>query len=134
MTHVRSSSEAPARKRTAQIDFALVEQAPAEVAVGREARAIAGAAERLAHGRDDADAPRPLFPAFADGKHARRLVEAERLERKLGAKLLANYRRRNHAQISAPVVSLEWHIFNIANFDGPLASERPRQSPPARRR
>src|SRR5205823_206930 len=43
--------------RAAQIELAFVEQAPAEVAVRREADAVARPAERLGHRGDDADAP-----------------------------------------------------------------------------
>ena len=41
--------------RAAQVELALVEEAPAQVSVGGDAQARAGGAERLAHRRDDPD-------------------------------------------------------------------------------
>src|SRR3954452_15013312 len=78
----------PSAERPAQVDLALVEEAPSQVSVGGEAQPRAGVAERLAHRRDDADPP--LVPdAVAPGggvdlRHAgAAVVEAERLEREL---------------------------------------------------
>src|SRR5207253_11232949 len=70
--------------RPAQVDLALVQQAPAEVPIRRQSRPVAGGAERLGHAGDDPDAPaeRAAVP-LPDAIDARSLRQADLLQLQL---------------------------------------------------
>src|SRR5206468_1025492 len=87
-------------ERTAQIDLALVEEAPAEVAVGGEPGAIAATAERLGHGGDDADAAGPIAASVADTIDPGGLVEGLRRELQFALQPRADLGRGHHAQVA----------------------------------
>src|SRR5207245_6161855 len=94
-------------ERSAQVDLALVEQAPAEVTVGREARPVAGAAEGLGHRGDDADLPLERAAILLERVvHLRgasaAVVEPPRLEAELLLEPGADAGGGEHLQLLAP--------------------------------
>src|SRR5207245_10354942 len=99
-------------ERRPQIDLALVQQAPAEMAVRGEARPVAGGAERLGHGGDDADLALEGEPVLLErvvhlGGAGSAVVEAARLEAELLLQPGADARGGEHLQLLAPAISLE---------------------------
>src|SRR5882672_7329109 len=109
--------------RSAQVYLALVQQAPAEMPVGREARPVAGAAERFGHRGDDPDlsperAAVPLERVVDQRRAGAGVVQASRLEPELLLEPGADAGGGEHLQLLAPAVSLEWHILDVPHLDG----------------
>src|SRR6266478_6605127 len=117
-------------QRLAQIDLPFVQQAPAEVPVSGKPDPVAGGAERLGHAGDDADpSAEGAAVLLARPVDARRLLEADGLQRELLFEPGADRLRRKHPEPLAPVISLEWHILDVSNFDRLVQREAGARAP-----
>ncbi len=109
-----SSSEAPVRNADAQIGFLASEQAVEDLAVGRQAYAVAVAAERPRHRADDADSVRSVVDQELLGRRRATSVEAGQPE------VLAQQRQRlvggDHRLAIPAVLGVERHLLDEAQL------------------